>query len=286
MRPQLELLESYSIEFQSQLRRINSFVKHPGAIGASHEGILRRFLQKYIPKRWAVGEGFVIGEGGRISSQCDIIIWSQIDFAPYYQDGDLVIVPADAVKAVIEIKTTLDQTNLASALRNLRSIHEISENIYTAIFAFESVKIQTILEALFEAEKPLSDVGNSIYAMCGWLLQRAKDEKFEWGTLMETRPSQLKKYEEPLAFSLILPPPDKPVARGLTHFFSFLYTALGMMGTPPFTNIEGSKINGYIFPTYGVKPFSDDFSSEGWLNRFLNQEDLHEYFRAIEEDVS
>ena len=125
MDPHLKLLESYSSEFTAQLRRINAFITHPTSIGTSHEGIIRRFLQKYIPKRLAVGEGFIIDQQNNPSKQCDIVIWSHLDYAPYYREGDFVILPAEAVKAVIEVKTTLDKGQIISAYKNLDSVHQI-----------------------------------------------------------------------------------------------------------------------------------------------------------------
>jgi hypothetical protein len=284
MNPRLKLLESYSSEFQAQLRRINAFVKHPTSIGTSHEGILRRFLQKYIPKQLAVGEGFIVDQQNHPSNQCDIIIWSHLDYAPYYREDDFVILPAEAVKAVIEVKTTLDKDEIEAAFRNLASIRHISPEIYTAIFAFESPKLSTVLQHLIGLNPALAHAVNSIYTMNGWVLQRAKDKRIEGGLLMETRPKYLKGYEELIPFSVIVPPADMPVAYGLTHFLAFLFIALEFTGAKiPFPNFPGSWIKGHIFPSHGVKVFSDSFSDTVGGHGFLNESQTWEFLSDVEE---
>ena len=171
--PQLALLSSYSREFRAKLRRINSFTKHPTSIGTSHEGILRRFLQQYVPRRFAVGEGFIVDVQGNASSQCDIIIWSELDHSPFYREEDFVIVPAESTKAVIEVKTSLDKSTLQTAFKQLKPIHEMNSEIYTAIFAFESQTLRSCLECLFyDLDVEVAESVDSIYAMSGWSLQR------------------------------------------------------------------------------------------------------------------
>jgi len=283
MNPRLKLLESYSLEFQTQLRRINAFVKHPTSIGTSHEGILRRFLQKYIPKRLAVSEGFIVDPKNNPSNQCDIIIWSHLDYAPYYKEGDFVIIPVEAAKAVIEVKTTLSKDEIVSAFKNLSSVHQISQEVYTAAFAFESPKIKTVLEHIINIDLDLADAVNSIYTMNGWVLQRAKDKPFGSGLFMETRPKYLKEYKEPVPFSLIVPPTKMPVAYGLTHFLAFLFIALEFTGAKiPFPNFPGSHFKGHVFPGYGVKVFSDNFTSEAEGEKFLGQQELDGFFNDVE----
>jgi hypothetical protein len=284
MKAQLELLKSYSLEFQAQLRRINAFVKHPTSIGTSHEGILRRFLQKYIPKRLAVNEGFVVNQQDEPSKQCDIIIWSHLDFAPYFQEGELVIVPDEAVRAVIEVKTVLNKKETKLAFENLHSVRQISNDIYTAIFSFDSLKIRRFLEHIIDSvDLTFADAVNSIYTMKGWCLQRAKYVPHKHGLFMETRPKFLKGYQEPVPLSLILPPTESPIAYGLTHFLAFLFVALDFqVPAIPFPNIPGSKLNGHIFPGHGVKVFSDSFSNQDERNTFLTRKGLDEFLSAVE----
>lgn len=171
--PHIALLSSYAKEFRSQLRRINSFTKHSGSVGTSHEGILRRFLQTYVPQKFAVSEGFIADKQGQPSSQCDIIIWSHLEFSPYYRDRDFVIVPAEAVKAVVEVKTTLDRKTLHEAFEQLEAVSRIRDDIYTAIFAFESINLRTLLRNLvFDLEWNPPHMADSIYTMQDWVLQR------------------------------------------------------------------------------------------------------------------
>jgi hypothetical protein len=230
--PQLDLLRSYSMEFEAQLRRINSFTNHRVSIGSAHEGILRRFLQQHLPKRFGVGEGFVVDNKGNASGQCDIIIWSVLDYSPIYSDGDFVIVPAESVKAIIEVKTSLNKKSLVEAFKQLKPIHEMNEDIYTSIFGFEAVDLGKCFEHIvYDLETDVAKTVDSICALKGWALQRfglEPDDTPGIGTL--GRPHRLKNDSgEPLTgrFVPIFPPRDD---RGfdLVFFLGFLFGALAI----------------------------------------------------------
>ena len=286
MTPQLHLLESYGREFQSQLHRINAFVKHPSAIGTAHEGIVRRFLQRYIPKRLAVSEGFIIDAQNKPSKQCDIIIWSHLDFSPYHQEGDFVIVPAAAVKAVIEVKTKLDKKFTKEAFQNLHAARKASSNIYTAIFAFGSVRIRTFIRYIISKEyQELTDSTNSIFTMNGRWLQRTKhvvsNPAYPHMLDMETHPKVLNRYNEPITLMLILPPATKPLAYALGEFLVYLFIALDIV--LPFGMSPGPTHQGYIFPGYGVKIYSDRLSSEDEEDTLLDEIRLRRYFKEVEQ---
>lgn len=291
--PQIHLLESYSSEFQAQLRRINAFVKHPSAIGTSHEGILRRFLQKYIPRKFAVSEGFILGTNNEPSNQCDIIIWSHHEYTPFYSEGDFVILPSQAVSVVIEVKTTLDEDALVGSFQNLYSVRAVGDHIYTALFAFESNKLHTLLTQLItKINLECANAINSIYSMQGWILQQSKDIPFRddpRAVLMETRQDRLRKFAEPLAFTITLPPTVQPLAYGLTEFLACIYMTLGLHGDKiPFHMLPGSSIGGYVFPGRGIQVFSDTLVTDAESNNdpskgLLTQEFLEKFLRDIRE---
>jgi hypothetical protein len=113
-----------------------------------------------------VNEGFIIDDKGNASSQCDIIIWSALDHSPFYVDGDFVIVPAGAARAVIEIKTSLTKSTLQDAFKQLKPLHELNDKIYTGIFAFESQELRKILEHIvFDLEYLFSvQLGSALLA--------------------------------------------------------------------------------------------------------------------------
>jgi hypothetical protein len=266
--PQLSLIESYSNEFRSQIGRINSFIKHPTAIGSSHEGILRRFLQKYVPKRFSVSEGFIIGKNNTPSHQCDIIIWSSLEYSPYYSEGDFVIIPSDAAQVVIEVKTNLERRSLKDAFGNLQSVRDVGNHIYTALFAFDSQDLSSILYNLVSGEIPLEQASaiNSIYAMDTWLLQLCRDIPLDKaGVLMETRQKYLNRFSDPLALSLIIPPKEQAIARSLTDFLAFIF--MNLDGPLTFYNADGMQTNCHLFVGQGIQIRSNILQSDDQVDK-------------------
>ncbi len=269
--PQIALVESYSKEFQAQLRRINAYVNHGPSIGTAHEGILRRFLQKYIPKRYAVSEGFVLDINQQPSAQCDIIIWDQQEYSPVYIDGDFVIVQAGSVKAVIEVKTSLNKETLLGSYNNLSSVRNCGHHIYTGLFAFEGVHPREVLSHL--AGGISFAVGycvNSIYSMSGWNLQQIKDVPLDdigRHLYEETRQRVLCESEELYPLTLKLHPPEKAEVYGLTNFLSDIFINLDLRGyNTPYIPLAGSTIHGYVFPGRGVTSYYTTLSLDGQIN--------------------
>ena len=112
-----------SEELLIKLNQVKQFItKHNTTIGTLTEEAIRDFLKKYLPKSVSVEQGFVMSTDGQISKQCDILIYDSIRYAPFYRLNDIVIVPADSVLAVIEVKTTLTKQILHGAIDYFRDI--------------------------------------------------------------------------------------------------------------------------------------------------------------------
>lgn len=224
------------------------------------------FLQKYIPKKFAVSEGFIIDEENNPSGQCDIIIWSHLDYAPYYLEDNFAIVPSHAVKVVIEVKTNLGKDTIVDSYKNLFSVRQIGSHIYTAVFAFESISLRKVVEYIVsDIDVEMSNSVNSIHAMQGWVLQMSKDIPDDEASLvlMETRQEHLQSFLDPLALSIILPPTEHPIAHGLTEFLAHTYINLELQGMEmPFHAAPGPYLNGYLFPGRGIQIY-DDFLDTG-----------------------
>lgn len=129
-------LDSMTDELVSKSNRIELLVKHNVSKGNYREMLLRSVLQKYIPKKYEVATGFIEG----CQRQCDIIIYDSHNFSPYFREGDLVVVPLNSVRAVIEVKTTLDSGSLYDALDLLWDVSRNRNPVapfFKAVFAFK-----------------------------------------------------------------------------------------------------------------------------------------------------
>lgn len=117
-----QVFQSWAAEFKANVDRLKHLIAeaHWGEIGTQREILLRSFLSDFLPKRWTVSTGFVIGtREGEISPQQDVIIWDSQKQMPFFQKGDFVVVGQAAVGAVIEVKSTLNGAKLNEALNQL-----------------------------------------------------------------------------------------------------------------------------------------------------------------------
>ena len=124
-------------ELESLSERIRYIIEHGPSVGTYRENLLQNCLKKHLPERYHIATGFILG----LSNQIDILIYDSIDYAPVFREGDLVIVPPESVRAVIEVKTKITSSNLKSALNLLDSVSYFDDNqppFFRGIFAFES----------------------------------------------------------------------------------------------------------------------------------------------------
>jgi hypothetical protein len=113
--------ESISRELQAGQNRIRHLIgaAHWQTDGEHKESMIRNLLRIHAPETVRIGRGFVCYPSSgiysqrsslRSSSQLDILITSR-NKPTLYKDGDLVFVTADAVEAVIEVKTRLTNSH-------------------------------------------------------------------------------------------------------------------------------------------------------------------------------
>ncbi|MBU6958956.1 hypothetical protein KRR23_14550 [Pseudomonas sp. CVAP len=124
-------------ELDALSQRIRLIISHPGTVGTYREGLLQKVLQKHLPERYHVATGFIYG----CPRQIDILIYDRIEYAPLFREGDLVVIPASAARAVIEVKTNLTTTQLKNSLSLLSDVGALDDGfppMFKGIFAFES----------------------------------------------------------------------------------------------------------------------------------------------------
>src|SRR5712692_4130277 len=89
-----EILESAASHLRSEFEEIKQNNTHAGESGAEAELILKKFLKDHLPRRFDIESGYVIGPGGTLSRQTDLIIFDALD-SPIYRRGPRVqIIPS------------------------------------------------------------------------------------------------------------------------------------------------------------------------------------------------
>ena len=110
---------SLSEEFSAIQDRLAMLVDHLPTLGNYRESLLRSFLSRHLPDKYHVASGFVLGKNHSPKRQLDILIYNQSEYSPFFRESDLVVLPVDAVRAIIEVKTTLDSSQLDKSMELL-----------------------------------------------------------------------------------------------------------------------------------------------------------------------
>jgi hypothetical protein len=141
-----EFAASFGDEIEAQAKRFGLVIGHAPTVGTHREELLRALLQKYLPERYHVATGFISG----YERQLDILIYDRIDYAPLLREGNLVVVHISAVRATIEVKSTLTQAELRRGLEILQPLDSLSgPPIFKGIFAYTSKMSTTaIIDAM------------------------------------------------------------------------------------------------------------------------------------------
>ena len=126
-------------QFEAKVNRLNQLIDdfpHPST-GSYREKLLIDLVREHLPKKAAVGTGFVyfpventkeVGLGDTqttlladklISPQCDILIYDPENYAPIFKDGDFVVLKPESVYAVIEVKSKLSVKTIKDSMQTL-----------------------------------------------------------------------------------------------------------------------------------------------------------------------
>lgn len=88
---------------------------HPGEYGMYRERCLKELLKNIIPTEYNIGDGFIINVDGNVSTQCDILIYNP-NIIPITDDDIARFYPAEGIASIIEVKSTLNKSDLSNAL--------------------------------------------------------------------------------------------------------------------------------------------------------------------------
>lgn len=103
----------------------SSIVKHSGDKGEVRVSALRELLDKQLPDRFAVTSGSVIDADGRQTQQQDVLIYDAVDTRPLYDVDGIVVLPAEALLATIEVKSTLTRAEIDKSVHGVASVRDL-----------------------------------------------------------------------------------------------------------------------------------------------------------------
>lgn len=172
-----DYLSSFSDELLTKSRRIDNLISHTGTVGSYREQLLRTLIRQILPTRYDVSTGFIENS----PRQLDVLVWDAAQYAPLFREQDVVVVPAASVRAIIEVKTTLNTASLDEALDILYEVMCTEQPllpVFKGIFGFESdyasdLSIAGRIQAFFQGkhadgilQRRYRYVGQGISAVC------------------------------------------------------------------------------------------------------------------------
>lgn len=117
-------------------------INHHGEDGSYREAILRNVIKRFLPNNISIGTGFVVAKKNnnfKRTSQIDIILYDNT-YPLLFQEGDFIITTPKNIKAIIEVKTTIKNTDLQEIVDKARKNYEIivsgNKKIFNGVFAF------------------------------------------------------------------------------------------------------------------------------------------------------
>ena len=114
-------------------------INHHGEDGNYRELVLRNIIRRFLPNNLSIGTGFVISndeEEAKRSTQIDILIYDN-SYPLLFQEGDFIITTPQSVKAIIEVKTTIGNSDLNEILKKSKKNYDlINREIFNGVFAY------------------------------------------------------------------------------------------------------------------------------------------------------
>lgn len=147
-------------KMQIDFEEVTENISHMGERGSSREEILLNYLKKYIPIKYEMNNGIVIDGTGQQSRQQDIVIYDAFNSPVLLNMQSTKMIPIESVFSVIEVKSSLNKTEMNKCVSNISSVKSLIKNCLdeggspTAgfVFAFtSSTSLETLLDNLVEA---------------------------------------------------------------------------------------------------------------------------------------
>ena len=122
----MQFIESWSEEIASKANRVQNLIgaAHWLTVGRHKESLLRDFLRRAIPSRFTVSSGFIanldhgapVNFADQVSREIDILITDKEAELHWFDEGDVVVVPPEAAKAQVHVKTEFGTSEIKDCL--------------------------------------------------------------------------------------------------------------------------------------------------------------------------
>jgi hypothetical protein len=137
--------------------RAQAVSTHHGVVA---EAAVRNWLERFLPKRYGVTSGFIKSQDPKsaMTSHFDVIIYEQLESPVLWtelnkdkSEGGLTrVIPAEHVRAIIEVKSALSRRTLRAASDKLRQLDPLFSGLNTLGEHYpQFMPVNTVLSMLF-----------------------------------------------------------------------------------------------------------------------------------------
>ncbi|WP_396188416.1 DUF6602 domain-containing protein [Flavobacterium sp.] len=146
----IEFHKSTAKELLAVKNRVRNLVNHWGEDGRHQEAVIKTMIQRFLPEKYKIGNGFIVRQTGlrgshEPSNQIDLIIYDT-SYPILFKDNDFVILTADSVLGIIEVKANATNQGLANIIvksnENGKFIFDAkvdkTKPLFNGVFSYES----------------------------------------------------------------------------------------------------------------------------------------------------
>lgn len=124
------IFHSIAVKLKEDYDELAKLIPHAGESGTGKEDAVKQLLREYLPERFGVDSGFVFDAAGHCSCQTDIVIYDRFVAPKFKIVGNRYVYPCECVVAVGEVKTFLDNRQMADALKKIASVKLLDRTGY------------------------------------------------------------------------------------------------------------------------------------------------------------
>ncbi len=120
-----QLLEGLDYDIERRLATARQILAHTDTKGDATEHVWLKLLQTYLPKRYEAETAHIVDSKGRFSEQIDIVVFDR-QYSPFvFVYENQMILPAESVYAVFEVKQTINASNVKYAQKKVASVRRL-----------------------------------------------------------------------------------------------------------------------------------------------------------------
>jgi hypothetical protein len=136
--------------------------KHRGIRGAERARALQKIVDGHLPTVFSTSKGEVIDYRDNRTGEIDFCIFDSSTASPIHASGDNSLIPAEALYAVVEVKSTLTQNELDKcfvAAEKIRALQPFKESFLGAQESATSASKCRCMYVVFAFQSNLSNTG-------------------------------------------------------------------------------------------------------------------------------